>query len=133
MVIKKLNKTGQSFSTDLVVVVVLVLFGTLFLVLSQINNVENGPSLEEKYEKASLDAKLVVDNLRNDNILDDENKVNVEKLLAINEEELKEELGITGDFAIVFEKEGKLVKIDPENNVNCIGSQNIIVNGVSCK
>ena len=34
---------------------------------------------------------------------------------------------------IVFEKDGKLVKIDPENNLNGIGSGDIIVNDEPCK
>lgn len=126
------NKT-QSFSTDLVIVVILVLFGALFLVVTQIDKTETGPSLDEKYEIASLQAKLVVDNLKNSKVIDEQNNVDVERLLSLNDEELKEELGLTNDFAIVFERDGNLVKIDPENDVNCIGSSNIVVNGQVCK
>lgn len=126
------NKT-QSLSTDLIVVVVIILFGALFLVIYQIGNVEEGPSLDDKYEEASLQSQLIVDSLKEDQILDAENQINVDRLLQLNDEEIKEKLNIDNDFAIVFEKDGKLVKIDPENDINCIGSDKIVINGVSCR
>lgn len=129
----KLFNKGQSLSTDIVVVVVIVLFGVLFLVMNQINNVKNGETVEEIYDQAALDSKIVVENLKQDEIINPEtNEVDVDRLLLLNEDELREELGIKNDFAIVFEKDGKLVKIDAENNINCVGSNNIIVNGQIC-
>lgn len=129
----KLFNKGQSLSTDIVVVVVIVLFGVLFLVMNQINNVKNGETVEEIYDQAAVDSKIVVENLKQDEIINPEtNEVDVDKLLLLNEDELREELGIKNDFAIVFEKDGKLVKIDAENNINCVGSNNIIVNGQIC-
>lgn len=133
MVINNKMKKAQSFSTDIIVVVVIILFGSLFVVMSQINNVESGPSLEEKYEEASLEAKVVFENLKSSQIINSENQVDVDKLLTLNERELREELSLPNEFGIVFEKDGKLVKIDPENNVNCVGSSSIIVNGEECK
>lgn len=127
------NKKGQSLSTDILVVVIIVLFGALFLVMNKINSEQEGPSFEEKYQLASQDAKTIVSNLKTNEIIDSENVINVERLMTLNQDELRNELGIKNDFCIVFEKDGNLVKIDPENNVNGIGSKEIIVNGVPCK
>ncbi len=129
---KKINKNGQSFSADVLIVVVVLLFGVLFLVMNKIDTTEN-KDIEQKYEEASLDSKVIVDNLKETKILSSENIVDVEKLLSLDDAELKNQLGIKNDFAIVFEKDGKLVKIDSQNNVNCIGSSNLFVNGVMCK
>ncbi len=128
----KLNKKSQSFSTDIVVVIVIVLFGALFLIMNKINTVESGTSIEDLSKEAAVSSKLIVETLKTEDVIDSENKIDVNKLLQLNEDELKEELGIKDDFAIVFEKDGKLVKIDPENDINCIGSNNIIVNGQEC-
>ena len=128
---KQIKKKGQSFSADILVVVIIILFGVLFLVLNKINQ-ENEGNVNELYEEAAVESKIIYDELKSDNIVDSENKVDVDRLLALSHDELKEELGIQNDFAIVFEKDGKLVKIDPENDVNCIGSSEIIVNDVAC-
>ncbi len=127
------NNKSQSFSTDIIVVVVIILFGALFLIINKINSVEQGSSLEERYEDASLQAKLIVEQLKKEDVLDSQNEVNVEKLLVVNDQEMKEQLNLKNDFAIVFEKDGNLVKIDPDNDVNCVGSNKIIVNGENCK
>lgn len=128
------NKKSQSFSTDIIVVIVLILFGSLFFVTYQINSTNaNVETIDDKFSAANSEANIVIENLKNKNIIDSENEVDVEKLLTINEQNLREELGLSKEFAIVFEKDGKLVKIDPENNINCIGSKNIVVNGVECK
>lgn len=127
------NKKSQSFSTDIIIVVVIILFGALFLVVNQINSIEEGPTIEEKYAQANLQSEIIVENLRQKEVIDPENRVDVQRLLELNEQELREELNLENDFAIVFEKDGKLVKVDPENNINCIGSENIIINGVSCR
>ena len=126
------NKKGQSFSTDVLVVVVIVLFGALFLVMSTINDLEDGPSVEEKYAIAAFDADLVKGSLEEQGIIDSESRVDVDKLLTVDEQTLREELGIKNKFCIVFEKDGKLVKIDPNNDINGIGSEDIIVNDVPC-
>ena len=126
------NNRSQAFSTDIVIVIVLILFGTLFLVINKINNLETDNNFEEIYNEATVESNIIVDNFKKIEILDNENKVDANLLLSLNEDELKQELGITNDFAIVFEKDGKLIKIDPENNINCIGSNKIIVNGQSC-
>ena len=127
----KQNKS-QSFSTDIIVVVIIVLFGAIFLIMNQSNNLKNEQNVDMVYNQASKDSKLIVENLKSNKVIDSENKIDTNKLLQLNEADLKEELGISGDFAIVFEKDGKLVRIDPENNINCVGSSNIVVNGQSC-
>ena len=126
------KKKSQSFSTDIIVVVVIVLFGAIFLIMNQSNNLKNDKNINQVYDQASKDSKLIYNDLKTSKIIDSENRIDTNKLLQLNEADLKEKLGITGDFAIAFEKDGKLVKIDPENNINCIGSKNIIVNGQSC-
>ncbi|MCA9497163.1 MAG: hypothetical protein KC589_09535 [Nanoarchaeota archaeon] len=132
MTLNKLKK-GQSYSTDILVVVIIILFGALFLVMNKVNDTQEDINLNVKYEKASIESKMIVDHLKENQIMDSENKVDVDRLLAMDEVQLKEELGLENDFAIVFEKDGKLVKMDPESNVNCIGSSRIIVNGEACQ
>ena len=128
----KANKLSQSFSTDIVVVIVVVLFGALFLVMNQTNNINNGSNLNKVYKQSTDDSKLVVENLKENDIITSKKTVNLNRLLQMKESSMKEQLGIKDDFAIVFEKDGKLVKIDPDKNINCIGSPNIIVNGQKC-
>lgn len=126
------NKIGQSFSADILVVIVVLLFGVLFLVMSKINTAEN-KNIEVKYDEAAVDSKVIVDSLKLSGVLDSENNVNIEKLLLIDDQQIKADSGVKNDFAIVFEKDGKLVKIDSDKGVNCVGSPDIIVNGVPCK
>lgn len=126
-------KKAQSLSTDIMVVVILILFGVIFLVVNQVKTVEEGPTYEEKLEVANSDSQIIVDNLKSNGVINSQNEVNVEKLVQLNEEQLREEFGIQGDFAIVFEKDGNLVKIDPESNFTCIGSEKIVVNNEQCR
>jgi len=128
----KINKVGQSFSADILVVVVILLFGVLFLVMSKIDNAQT-KDIEVKYEEATVDSNIVVENLKATSVLDSENNVNIEKLLLVDDEQMKLDLGIKNDFCITFEKDGKLVKIDSEKGVNGIGSSDIIINGIACK
>ena len=126
---KNNNKKSQSFSTDVIIVVVIILFGTLFLVINKINDVES-KTIEEVQEVASKDSDLIYDSLKKSEIIQSDGVIDGERLLSLDDQQLKEELGISNDFAITFEKEGKLVKI---GNKNCIGSTNIIVNGQICE
>ena len=132
---KKINlfggKFGQAVSADVLVVVVIVLFGSLFLVMNKINE-EESQNLELRAKAATVESKIIVEELKTQGIIDSENKVEVGELLVLDDVELKEKLGLKNDFAIVFEKDGKLVKIDPENDVTCIGSSAISVNGETC-
>ncbi len=128
----KKNKKGQTLSADILVVIVIILFGALFLVLNQINK-ENENTVDKISKEATVESKVIYDSLKKDNIIDENSNVNVDKLLALSHDEIKQQLNIKNDFAIVFEKEGNLVKVDSEKNINCIGSDKIIVNGVACK
>ncbi len=127
------KKKGQSLSADIMVVVVIVLFGAVFLVLNQINDTSN-PSGDtaKKYEQASMDSDKIYQALKQKEVISSENNVNVQKMIQIDQDMIKQELGIQNDFAIVFEKDGYLVKIDPTNNVTCIGSGKISVNDYVC-
>lgn len=135
MVKKNSNKIGQSFSTDVVVVIVILLFGVLFLVAQQVNDkkTDNSAVMEQLNKQATSDSKIIFDSFKKEGIIDSKNRVDLNKLSQLNIDQLKEQLGISSDFAIVFEKDGKLVKIDSENNINCIGSPDIIVNGQACR
>ena len=125
-------KKSQVVSTDVIVVVIIVLFGALFLVLSQIKGVSD-VTVEEKYEAASLEANVIMNNLKSKNIVSEDNVIDVDRLLTLNGDELKNELGIKNKFCIVIEKDGKLVKIDPEKNLHGLGSEEIIVNDEPCQ
>jgi len=127
------NKIGQSFSTDILVVIIILLFGVLFLVANQVSNEEDGTKkVNDLVTKVNKDSRLLVEELKNSKIIDDNSNVNIESLKQLDVAKLKEELNIDGDFCIVFENEGKLVKVDSQNNVNGIGSENILVNEVPC-
>lgn len=130
----RVNKKGQSFSTDVIIVVIILLFAGLFLVMTTISDVSDDSSNSGvTYEEASAKADIVFENLKNENIVGVNNEVDVEKLLSMDEEAIREKLNIQGEFCIAFEKDGNLVKIDPDNNVNGIGSSNIQINDVPCK
>lgn len=126
-----MNKKAQSISIDLIVVVSIVMFGVLFLVFNQINTQEDKQItlLSERSEHVS---EQIFISLQDDGIIEDNNVVNVDELIQLSDEELKQELGISGDFAIAFEKDGKLVYIDSVQNISCLGSDKIIVNGKNC-
>jgi len=126
------GKKSQSFSADLIVVIIIVLFGVIFLVVNKINNVNNGSNLQEVSKKVSSEASVLFSNFKSSGIVDSDNNLNLNKLENINYENLKENLGISNDFAIVLEKNGKLVMIDSVKNVTCIGSNKIVVNGKHC-
>ncbi len=130
---KSNSKKAQTFSVDIVIVIVIVLFGALLLVLGQISEVEKEPTLEERYDTASLDAQIIFENLKERGIVQrSDNSVDTQELLTINDESMREELGISGKFCIVLERNGKLVRIDPQSSVNGVGSEDIIINGEPC-
>ena len=129
---KKIKK-GQSLSADILVVMVIVFFGILFVVLNQINKLESSEDLNLIREQAAYESDLLFNKLKTNQVLNSKNEIDAERLLNMNHEQIREELGIGSDFAIVFEKNGNLIKIDPENEINCIGSSEILVNGIPCR
>jgi hypothetical protein len=126
------NKQAQAFSIDVIVVIVVVLFVALFLILVKINGQKN-ENLEVKVDEVTTQSKLIVNELKSNNVIDNSDSLDVAKLSALDLEKIKEQLKIKNDFAIVLEKDGKLIKIDPSTNVNCVGSSLISVNGVACQ
>jgi hypothetical protein len=126
-----LNKKCQAISTDILVVIVVVLFGALFLVATKVNNTSD-VDVDALYAEASVYSNAIVDEFKNTEIIDEENNIQVENLLQIDIEQLREELNIRDDFCIVFEKDGNLVKIASDSNVTGVGSSSIIVNDVPC-
>jgi hypothetical protein len=125
------NKLGQIFSTDIVVVVIIVLFGAIFLVMNQINQTSE-LSPEERYTVAQSESNLVINNLKTNEIIKKDNTIDIDKLILLSEEEIRKELNLKNKFCIVFEKDGKLVKIDPNSKTYGKGSSDIIVNGEPC-
>lgn len=124
------NNKAQNMSTDLIVVMALLLFGVLFVVFNQINTQE-----DRNFSQIQQESKVVSDSIYNSLLSKEivkDNKVNLENLKQISEEEIRRELGITSDFAIAFEKDGKLIYIDSEDNTSCIGSNKIKINNQSC-
>lgn len=128
----KSNKFGQIFSTDIIVVIIIVLFGVMFLVMNQINT-ESELSPEERYQVAQTESSLVINNLKSEEVINEDNSINVDKLILLSEEEIRQKLNLKNKFCIVFEKDGKLVKIDPNSKTYGKGSSDIIVNGEPCK
>lgn len=126
----KKNNLSQSMSTDLIVVMALLLFGVLFVVFNQINSQE-----EKNFNQIEEQNKIISDSIYNSllskKIIDD-NKVSLESLKQLSENEIRQELGIDNDFAIAFEKDGKLIYIDSEDNISCIGSGKIKINNQNC-
>lgn len=134
MAIINRNRKGQGFSMDIMIVVAVLLFGVIFLVASKLGDTEDsGAKFDDLQQSASEHSRIIVDELKANNIIDKQNNVVVESLLQMDVQQLKEELNIKNDFCIVFEKDGKLVRIDPDNNVNGVGSGKIVVNNVPCK
>lgn len=134
MIKKNRFKKGQSFSIDVLVVVMVVLFGVIFLVANKVNDSStNGKDIAALQEQVAEQSRIIVDEFKASKIIDEENNIEVPNLLQLDVQKIKEDLNIQNDFCIVFEKDGNLVKIDPENNVTGVGSSSIIVNGVPCK
>jgi low affinity Fe/Cu permease len=133
MIKNKNQKKSQSFSIDILVVVAVLLFGIIFLVANKVNDTDNNhQKIELIEEKAQEQSNMITEELKKKEILDAQNNIEVEKLLQLDIQDLKETLNIDNDFCIVFEKDGNLVKIDSENNINGIGTDKIIVNGQNC-
>ncbi|MCH8520082.1 MAG: hypothetical protein LAT82_04990 [Nanoarchaeota archaeon] len=129
--ILKLKKKSQTLSADLIIVVAFVLLASIFVVFTQINSQQ-----ERNFEEVRQGSKVVSDSifnqLVNSNIIGRNNDVDLVQLKQINEEELRRELNINGDFAIAFEKDGQLIYIDAEEGISCIGSNKILINDVNC-
>ena len=126
----KKNNMSQNMSTDLIVVMALLLFGVLFIVFNQINSQE-----ERNFSQIEEQNKVISDSIYNSLLskkIIDENRVSLENLKQLSQNELRQELGITNDFAIAFEKDGKLIYIDSEDNISCIGSEKIKINNQNC-
>ena len=131
MVRKQTKIKGQAFSADILVVLVVVLFGVLFLVISTISQ-EEERDIQESVEASERDASLIVGELRTLGIIDESDSLDMSQLIDLDKDAIKEELDIEGEFAIVLEKDGNLVQIDAEQDINCVGSELITVNGVQC-
>jgi hypothetical protein len=128
-------KKGQIISLDLIMVVTLVLFVVLFIVIYQISDFNNeNKDIKKMEKKAREDSNLIINELKNNNIINNNDEVEISKLSNIDIETLKNDLGLKSDVAIYFEKDGKLVQIDPNLDINCLGNiENFKINGQTCK
>ncbi|MCA9486438.1 MAG: hypothetical protein H6500_01390 [Candidatus Woesearchaeota archaeon] len=126
------TKKAQAYSADILVVMVILLLGVLFIVVSKVNTTSSEVQITKVYDEATRDSQTIYNSLKEDKIISEDNEVDLERVLSLDRDKLREELGIKNDFAIVFEKNGNLIRIDPENNVNCVGSDKIIINGEPC-
>ena len=127
----KKNKAAQILSTDLIIVIAFVLLASLFLVFNQINMQQ-----ERNFEDIRQESKTVSDSVYNvlltSNIIGANNDIDLVQLRQINEEEIREQLNINRDFAIAFEKDGRLIYIDADEGISCIGSNKILINERNC-
>lgn len=126
------NNKAQNFSADILVVIVILLFGVLFLVMNQVSN-QDSKKLDNTVKVVSQETDLILDQLKASSIIDDKNNVNVGNLMLVDVDKIKEDANIKGEFCIVFEKDGNLVKIDSENKIHGVGSDKILVNNAPCK
>ncbi len=127
-----ISKKAQSFSADLLVVVIVILVAVVFLVAAKIKDIQKGSGLEKTYKDITSESVSLFNYLKSSGIVDEKNTLNVEKLLSLNYEDLKEQLSLKDDFIIVVEKDGKLVKLSPDKDIYCFGSSKLKVNGKEC-
>lgn len=117
---------------DVMIVIVILMVTVIFLVIQQ-TEVTKENNVDEIEEQASKDQQKIVDELKRRDVISAEREVDMGKLTSIDHQQLKRELGIKGDFAIAFEKDNNLVKINPEENITCVGTGKISVNGQDCQ
>ncbi len=129
--LKIFKKKGQTFSTDIIIVAVIVLMALIFIVVNGLvdNESDESKKIIEESEHVTL---LIMEELKNQNVIKHNNEVNVEGLMQVDINEIKESLNMKEEFCIVFEKDGKLIKIDADNEIHGIGSGKIVVNGKPC-
>jgi hypothetical protein len=125
-------RTSQSLSTDLIVVMAVVLLSVIFVVFNQINTQEER-NFEEVRAESQTASNLIFSYLSNEGVVEENKAINVEKLKQIDPEQIRRDLNIEGDFAIAFERDGELVYIDSQTNFSCIGSNKIIINNENCR
>ncbi|MFC2136526.1 hypothetical protein ACFLTH_18075 [Bacteroidota bacterium] len=140
---KKNSKHGQVWSVDLIIgILVFVMIMTVFFVLLSTEKDSKATEFSDK-------ADLVADKFYEREIVDSSGEFNREKFLEIADqysyEELKEELGIVGEFCLYLELEvadpssptGKRWATIPITNSSGegwlgIGSNDLNVSGYSC-
>ena len=125
------TKKAQAISMDLIVVISLILFSALFVIFTKINSQED-ENFEKLVEKGADTSQTLFNSLKSDGVIVDNNAINAERMVQLSEEELRESLRLTDDFAIAFEKEGDLVGISSSQNITCLGTGKIAINGFSC-
>lgn len=130
---KNNKKKAQSLSTDVFVVVILVFIAVIFLLSTHVGDKKHTLSIsKERINKASDASKNIVEELKTQDVLTPSDELQFDNIETIDVEKLREKLNIKEDIAIVFERDGKLIKIDPEKNINCIGTSKVMANGVPC-
>ena len=125
-------RKSQILSTDVIIVIIVVLIGLVTFLIYEID------STKEKELKVTFDEELetssqkIWEDLLSKGIIVDQN-VDVSKMNEINIDQIKQDLSITDDFIIYFEKDEKLVDINPNPGSTCYGDFIAEVNGVYCE
>lgn len=140
-VAKKLLKKGQNWSLDLVlgVIVFLLVLGVFYLLISKNTSTDikgmkdKGNSIMSYLDSSKSDSDLAF--IHDNNI----NMTLLEKLYNNHTkyEQLKNELGLTGEFCIVLEdSNGRIVVIDETlpgtGNIYGFGNSNLNISGCLC-
>ncbi|MGM5480331.1 MAG: hypothetical protein ACQESC_02630 [Nanobdellota archaeon] len=131
-----LNKTGQTWSFDLIIAVVLfiVIIGIFYAYLSNNNNDEDDQAEELSKEAQTISNTLDCDVAENDLCVTENGEINLSKLETIKGKDyelLKKQLEVNGDFCIYLRTtEGNII---PFNDTYGIGSDEFeLAQGINC-
>jgi hypothetical protein len=119
-------KKGQIFSMEILLVVILLMTTVILIVISQIDTVQQSGDLDARLEANDKEADNIYRYIEENDLLEyDQNNPSLLKLTTIDVNTLKAEAGVRNDFVIYLEKDGKLVKIDPQNNIDLVGNADL--------
>ncbi|MAG39186.1 hypothetical protein CMO90_03805 [Candidatus Woesearchaeota archaeon] len=125
-----MNKKGQVWSIDLIVgllifVLVIVIFYSLL-----------GENKESKIVSYTKSADITTERLFDEGLVDENtgefNETIFSELSEMNYDELKESLGISGDFCLFIETTDDPPKLLMINNLTGLGSSDFTISGYPC-
>ena len=126
------KKKAQSFSLEVMILVVFVMFVGIFFVVFLLDDLGGEDDHEEIIDEMENEEVLIYNELERREIIDQRGEVNLDRLAALDANELRQELGIRSHFAITLEHEDGLVLIDSQEGVDCIGTGEMGVSGNVC-
>lgn len=124
------NKSAQTFSIEVLIVIIFLLVFALFFVTYLIGE-STKSTIEVKNLAAESNADYIYNYLGSEGIIYKDNKLNPYRLLSIDPKELN--LPIKGEVAIILKKGDTEYFIGPENEIVCIGTPNIQLGDVACE